>query len=95
MTVSSKMFSTHRTASAATIPSPRRSPILAAVRASRKDQSKSLFGPGVLDVCAKADVVFLALHGTCGEDGRVQAAFDLLGIPYTGAGLLIERHCDG
>ena len=29
---------------------------------------------------------FLALHGQCGEDGRVQAAFDLLGIPYTGAG---------
>ena len=28
------------------------------------------------------------LHGTCGEDGRVQAAFDLLGIPYTGAGYL-------
>ena len=58
------------------------------MRASRKDQSKSLFGPDVLDVCAKADVVFLALHGTCGEDGRVQAAFDLLGIPYTGAGYL-------
>ena len=63
-------------------------PDLAAVRASRKDQSRSMFGPGVLDVCAKADVVFLALHGTCGEDGRVQAAFDLLGIPYTGAGYL-------
>ena len=60
-------------------------PDLAAVRASRKDQSRSMFGPGVLDVCAKADIVFLALHGTCGEDGRVQAAFDLLGIPYTGA----------
>lgn len=35
-----------------------------------------------------ADVVFLALHGQCGEDGRVQAAFDLLGIPYTGSGYL-------
>lgn len=32
--------------------------------------------------------MFLALHGTCGEDGRVQAALDLLGIPYTGAGSL-------
>lgn len=63
-------------------------PDLAAVRASRRDQSKSMFGPGVLEVCAMADVVFLALHGTCGEDGRVQAAFDLLGIPYTGAGYL-------
>ena len=33
-------------------------------------------------------MVFLALHGQCGEDGRVQAAFDLLGIPYTGSGCL-------
>ena len=35
-----------------------------------------------------ADIVFLALHGRTGEDGRVQAAFDLLGIPYTGSGYL-------
>ena len=66
----------------------REEPDLAAVRASRADKSPSLFGPGVLDVCRRADVVFLALHGTCGEDGRVQAAFDLLGIPYTGSGCL-------
>ncbi len=63
-------------------------PDLAAVRAQRADKSKSLFGKDVLTVCAMADVVFLALHGTCGEDGRVQATFDLLGIPYTGAGYL-------
>ena len=63
-------------------------PDLAALRASRRDKSASVFGPGVLEVCQLADVVFLALHGTCGEDGRVQAAFDLLGIPYTGAGYL-------
>ena len=30
------------------------------------------------------DVVFLALHGTYGEDGTVQAQLDLLGVPYTG-----------
>ena len=63
-------------------------PDLAAVRASRRDQSGNLFGPGVLEVCKRADVVFLGLHGECGEDGRVQAAFDLLGIPYTGSGHL-------
>ena len=63
-------------------------PDLEQVRASRKDQSASVFGPGVLEVCRMADLVFLALHGTCGEDGRVQAAFDLMGIPYTGAGYL-------
>ena len=35
-----------------------------------------------------ADIVFLALHGRTGEDGRVQATLDLLGIPYTGSGYL-------
>ncbi len=63
-------------------------PDLAAVRQSRRDRSPSLFGPGVLEVCRLADMVFLGLHGACGEDGRVQAAFDLLGIPYTGGGYL-------
>lgn len=63
-------------------------PDLEQVRASRRDKSPSVFGPRVLELCSMADVVFLALHGTCGEDGRVQAAFDLLGIPYTGAGSL-------
>jgi D-alanine-D-alanine ligase len=31
------------------------------------------------------DVVFLALHGGAGEDGRVQAVLDLAGLPYTGS----------
>ncbi|SBW04350.1 D-alanine--D-alanine ligase A [uncultured Eubacteriales bacterium] len=66
----------------------RQAPDLEAVRRSRKGDSPSMFGPNVLGLCARADVVFLALHGTCGEDGKVQAAFDLLGIPYTGAGYL-------
>ena len=57
---------------------------LEAVRHSRADQSPSHFGPHVLDICAQADIVFLALHGQDGEDGRVQATFDLLGIRYTG-----------
>jgi len=33
---------------------------------------------------AKTDVVFLALHGTYGEDGTVQRHLDGLGVPYTG-----------
>lgn len=49
---------------------------------------REFFGPNVLDVCRAADLVFLALHGACGEDGRIQAAFDLLGITYTGSGYL-------
>ena len=31
------------------------------------------------------DVVFLALHGGAGEDGRIQALLDLAGMPYTGS----------
>lgn len=63
-------------------------PDLEQVKQSRLDKSPARFGPGVLDLCAMADCVFLALHGTCGEDGRVQATLDMLGIPYTGAGYL-------
>jgi D-alanine-D-alanine ligase len=33
---------------------------------------------------ANTDVVFLALHGTYGEDGTVQQQLDGLGVPYTG-----------
>jgi D-alanine-D-alanine ligase len=33
---------------------------------------------------AQTDVVFLALHGTYGEDGTVQKQLDRLGVPYTG-----------
>ena len=36
----------------------------------------------------RPDVVFLALHGKYGEDGTVQGFLDLLGIPYTGSGVL-------
>ena len=32
----------------------------------------------------KTDVVFLALHGTYGEDGTVQKQLDFIGVPYTG-----------
>src|SRR5712691_420216 len=34
------------------------------------------------------DRVFIALHGRYGEDGTVQGALELIGIPYTGSGVL-------
>ncbi len=34
------------------------------------------------------DVVFIALHGRYGEDGTVQGLLELLGLPYTGSGVL-------
>ena len=66
----------------------RQAPDLEQVRSSRPGNSPSAIGPGVLELCAGADVVYLALHGACGEDGRIQAALDLMGVPYTGSGCL-------
>lgn len=37
---------------------------------------------------ADMDVAFLALHGKQGEDGCVQGVLEMLGIPYTGSGVL-------
>ncbi|MFA5090144.1 MAG: D-alanine--D-alanine ligase [Candidatus Omnitrophota bacterium] len=34
------------------------------------------------------DCAFIALHGRFGEDGKMQRILDLLGIPYTGSGVL-------
>lgn len=34
------------------------------------------------------DVVFIALHGKYGDDGCVQGALELVGLPYTGSGVL-------
>ena len=59
-------------------------PDISAVKALRKDGGKCYFGPNVIKICQMADVVFLGLHGADGEGGKVQAAFDLLGIRYTG-----------
>jgi len=67
---------------------PTAAPDLEAVRRSRRDQSPSRIGPHVLELCRLADIVFLALHGQDGEDGRIQAALELLGVPYTGTGYL-------
>ena len=53
-----------------------------------KKERRSFFGPNILQLCEQADVVFLGLHGANGEDGKVQAAFDLMGIRYTGTGYL-------
>ena len=43
--------------------------------------------PGDPAIPAGTDVVFLALHGTYGEDGTVQSELEELGVPYTGCGV--------
>lgn len=36
----------------------------------------------------EVDLVFIALHGGMGENGTIQAVLDILGLPYTGSGVL-------
>jgi D-alanine-D-alanine ligase len=55
------------------------------------------FDPAQRDLCelkhegyARA---FIALHGRYGEDGTVQGALELLGIPYTGSGVMASALC--
>ena len=54
------------------------------ILAMRPDYKKNFFGPNVIALCQQADVVFMALHGAEGENGKIQACFDLMGIRYTG-----------
>lgn len=63
-------------------------PDIEKVKASRTKPFKGLFGEHVLEICQKADIVFMALHGDCGENGKIQAVFDLYEIKYTGTGSL-------
>lgn len=64
--------------------------VLGALRASGVDACA--FDPAAQPVWnlteLRVDRVFNILHGGTGEDGTVQGALDLLGIPYTGSGVL-------
>ncbi|MCD8196764.1 MAG: D-alanine--D-alanine ligase [Lachnospiraceae bacterium] len=71
-------------------------PDIDAVKALRPGY-RSLLGSNVLRLCQLCDIVFLGLHGEGGEDGRLQALFDLMGIRYTGTGhsssaLCMDKH---
>ena len=75
-----------------------RSVDLAAIAGDRaRDLAEILFSPPEAGTDApaasaerdgKPDVVFIALHGGTGENGTVQGMLELLGIPYTGSGVL-------
>jgi D-alanine-D-alanine ligase len=64
--------------------------VLAALQRSGVDAHA--FDPAVENLQALRDegydCAFIALHGRGGEDGTVQGALELLGIPYTGSGVL-------
>ena len=62
-------------------------PDLAALK-TQAEQGEALIGKNVEMLCRRADVVYNALHGGAGEDGRLQGYLDCLGVPYTGTGAL-------
>lgn len=66
---------------------PEHEPDLAAIAACANNGG-SLIGRGVMELCKAADAVFLGLHGSVGENGQLQAAFDLHGVRYTGTGYI-------
>jgi len=59
-------------------------PDLDALMAKRGGDNRSRIGSNIIEICSAADIVFLALHGNDGEDGKIQAMFELYGIKYTG-----------
>lgn len=84
----SEVFGWDRDWSAAVEGVKEQNPDLEQIKALRPDWKKNFFGPNVIAICQKADVVFMALHGENGENGKIQACFDLMGITYTGTDYL-------
>lgn len=70
-----------------------KNPDIAQIKAMRPDGEKNFFGPNVISICQAADVVFMALHGENGENGKIQACFDLMGITYTGTDYVSSAIC--
>ncbi|MCR5799005.1 MAG: D-alanine--D-alanine ligase [Lachnospiraceae bacterium] len=68
-------------------------PDIEKIKAMRPAKYTGFFGPNVIKLCKEADVVFMALHGENGENGKIQAAFDLEGIKYTGTDTLSSAVC--
>jgi D-alanine-D-alanine ligase len=60
-----------------------------AARARASTRTPSI-RPSALATCKREgfERVFIALHGRYGEDGTVQGALELMGIPYTGSGVM-------
>lgn len=68
-------------------------PDIEQVKAMRSDGDKNFFGPNVIRLCQASDIVFMALHGENGENGKIQACFDLMGITYTGTDYVSSALC--
>ena len=67
---------------------PETAPDIEAIRAKRGDALLGEVGPNVIEICKAADMVYMGLHGESGENGKLQALFDVAGVRYTGSGYL-------
>lgn len=67
---------------------PAQAPDVIALRKEIEEKGNGIFGKNVLNLCMASDIVFMALHGGEGEDGRIQAILDMYGVKYTGTGYL-------
>lgn len=63
-------------------------PDIEGLKRSRGTSRFGQVGENVIELCRMADIVYMGLHGDAGEDGRMQAFFDMLEIKYTGSGSL-------
>lgn len=64
--------------------------VLKALQDSKVDAHGIDVGQDILAVLASGhfDRAFIALHGRGGEDGTIQGALEILGLPYTGSGVM-------
>ena len=58
-------------------------PDLARLKAERGGESE--IGENIIELCLAADVCFMALHGGIGENGKLQAMLEMLGVKFTGS----------
>lgn len=54
----------------------------------KENATRTLSIIGKMDSRGSFDVAFIGMHGRFGEDGKIQAILETLGIPYTGSGVL-------
>lgn len=64
---------------------PKLAPSIQELKDLKQNTVDGIFGKNVLDICKKADIVVLALHGEDGENGTVQARLKKENIKYTGS----------
>jgi D-alanine-D-alanine ligase len=82
-----KLFRSHTEGRSYEYIVPKTEPDLVSLK-QESGNGNALIGKNVIELCRYADKVFLALHGSVGENGQLQALLDMYGISYTGTGYI-------